>query len=159
MIPTYGKLIILIMPFWFIQNIYDYSYQKMSKGCIVAFQGDVAIDTLCVYLDGSKVFDNKQILEEIGGSIYKVDQKVPSIDNFSNAYISIEEWKLKKDKFNLESSLKIPLGNCYAKKLRIKLTEEGIKWKYKRGLFKKNLKGLIPYSKLKESNEYHLLCK
>jgi len=99
------------------------------------------------------------MLEAVNGYVYKVDQKVPSIDNFSNTYISIEQWEIKDDKFSLESSLKIPLGNCHTKKLKIELADNGIKWKYKRGFLKKKIKGLIPYSNLKELKEYHLPCK
>jgi len=153
------KVIIFNFLIWITPQQYDITFQKTSTNCIVAYQGTKPIDTLCVYLDGSMVFDKKQMLHEVNGRVYKVEQKVPSIDDFSNTYILIEEWTIKDGVFSLESSLKIPYGNCYSKKLGIKLTEEGIKWSYKRGLFRKDLKGLIPYSELKESNKYYLPCK
>ncbi len=155
---TILKFIFLTMHLW-LQSGDDYSYQKLSRDCIVAYHEDVAVDTLCVYLGGRRMVDRHQILEEVGGYIYRVERIVPGTASFAYTYFSVEKWSLKNDKFQLESSLKIPLGNCYGKKLRIQLKDDGVKWKYNMGLLKKRKAGLIPYPKIKELEEYHLPCE
>lgn len=132
---------------------------KSEERCLILTKDRTNLDTLCSGSFKGDGISKSQIVDENNNIAILIQLKSRGVDNFSGFSYLVEKWEIKNDKFSLESSLKIPLGDCYAKKLGIKLTEDGIKWKYKRGLFKKNLKGLIPYSKLKESKEYHLPCK
>ncbi|MEL6865428.1 MAG: hypothetical protein AAFP19_13465 [Bacteroidota bacterium] len=124
---------------------------KSKEGCLILTKDKINLDTLCLNSFKGDGISHHKLIDRETNTVTRVQLKIGAIDNFSDFSYLVDKWKVQNDKFELESSLKIPLGDCYARKLGIKLTEKGIKWKYKRGLFKKNLKGLIPYSKLEES--------
>jgi hypothetical protein len=137
----------------------EYTIKKISKECVVLLKNDVPLDSLFIYQSNSKKFNKNQILDEVRGKVYKIERITPSLDDFSNTFIFIQEWEVKDDKFSLSSSLKIPLRDCYVNNLEIKLVEDGIKWKYKTTVLKKSTTGLIPYLKLQVLNEYNLPCR
>lgn len=135
-------------------------YSIISKdGCLVLIRNKTDLDTLCSKSFNGDGIKRNLILDYDNNAAIRIQLKSRGIDDFSSFSYLVERWEVKNARFNLESSLEIPLGNCYSKKLKIKLTNDGVKWKYKRGFFRKSLKGLIPYSKLKKSKEYHLPCK
>ncbi len=137
-----------------VRMISDFKLSKASKRCLILSKGGINLDTLC--LISYKV--RNQIIEVSNGKIITGEFRSGAIDNLDDIFYSIEEWAIEDDKFLSQNYIKITFKDCQRKRLRFNLTKNGIKWVYRSGFLKKE-RGIIPFIKLKEMDDYNLPCK
>lgn len=135
----------------------DYKFKTTSEGCLVLVKQSISLDTLCLTAYKDFSFKRNQVLRVTQNRVIKIEFAVRGTDSFFNNFYVVQEWGVKDNKFLLLNSMKIPLKSCHAKKLKFSLADNGIEWIYRRSFFKRE-KGVIPFVKLKETDEYDLSC-
>ncbi len=137
--------------FAFSQDDPSYELKKLSKESVVLKINDKNIDTLSTF----GIEHKKTFIKIKNDKVFMSNLVVPGVGSFANAYISVGIWEVSNNELK-GNPIKIKLKKCNIRKLKFKLVENGIEWRVRRGLFRKKLKGFMPFNS--DSKEYVIKC-